>query len=147
EKDKKSFLRSLRQIQSSLESIGLKPKILDQEDWSKLVFEGLNLSRLEKIGMPSNLEKEDGASFESLEDFSPSLSQKVSLTDVVIHPDHLEIGDYLFRVITLAQLPESVTFAAMVNSFSSTPGFHFWIIQNIEICSQREQLRNLQVQR
>ena len=132
------FLRSLRQIESGFESLGLSPKRLTKEEWFHLVFEHLNLSRSQRVGFPT-LKEEDGL-------FDAPLGEQLHLSDLKVHSDAIEIGDYFFKVLTLKTLPEGQTFATMVDSFTKLP-FHFWLVQNILICEQKKEMQKLQLQR
>ena len=132
------FLRSLRQIESGFESLGLFPKRLTKEEWFHLVFEHLNLSRSQRVGFPT-LKEEDGL-------FDAPLGEQLHLSDLKVHSDAIEIGDYFFKVLTLKTLPEGQTFATMVDSFTKLP-FHFWLVQNILIHDQKKEMQKLQLQR
>ena len=132
------FLRSLRQIESGFEGLGLSPKRLTKEEWFRLAFEHLNLSRSQKVGFPT-LKDEAGL-------FEAPLGEQLHLSDLKVHPDSIEVGDYFFKVITLKTLPEGQTFATMVDSFTKLP-FHFWLTQNIFLCEQKKEMQKLQLQR
>ena len=132
------FLRILRQIESSFESLGFFPKRLQKEEWFHLLFEYLNLSRSQKIGLPTLKESSDI--------FGSPLGEQLHLSDLKVHPESIEIGDYFFKVITLKTLPESNTFVAMVDGFTKLP-FHFWLTQNIIIHEQKKEVAKLQLQR
>ena len=132
------FLRSLRQIESGFESLGLFPKRLTKEEWFHLAFEHLNLSRSQRVGFPT-LKEEDGL-------FDAPLGEQLHLSDLKVHSDAIEIGDYFFKVLTLKTLPEGQTFATMVDSFTKLP-FHFWLVQNILIHEQKKEMQKLQLQR
>ena len=132
------FLRTLRQVESAFEGLGLAPKRLQKEEWFHLIFECLNLSRSTKIGFPTLKE--------SSSIFGTPITEQLNLSDLKVHPDYLEIGDYFFKVITLKTLPEGQTFATMVDGFTKLP-FHFWLTQNILIHDQKKEMEKLQLQR
>ena len=132
------FLRSLRQIESSFEGLGLSPQRLKKEEWFHLIFEHLNLSRSQRVGFPT-LKEESGF-------FGAPLGEQLHLSDLKVHSDSLEIGGLFFQVITLSTLPEGQTFAMMVDGFTKLP-FHFWLTQNILIHDQKKEMGKLQLQR
>lgn len=135
---KEIFLRSAKKIESSLEHIGLKPQRLSEQEWFNLLFEFLNLSRSENLGLPNY--RGSGKLFEE------SLASQLALTDVEVQKDKIIIGDYLFRVITLKTLPDSVTYASMINEFTKLP-FHFWLSQNVHLLNQSQEREKLGLQR
>ena len=132
------FLRTLRQVESSFKGLGLAPKQLKKEEWFHIIFEYLNLSRSQKIGFPTLKE--------SISIFGSPLGEQLHLSDLKVHPEAIEIGDYFFKVITLKTLPEGQTFATMVDGFTKLP-FHFWLTQNILIHDQKKEMAKLQLQR
>jgi len=138
EKHKNKFLRSFKQIESSLKHAKLEPARLDNKTWFKLIFEYLNFSRSENYDVPTLREMNDV--------FSPPLIDQLCLSDIAIEKDKIKIGDYYFRVITLKTLPEGSTYASMIDEFTKLP-FHFWISQNINILNQSKELDRLGLQR
>lgn len=133
-----NFLKIARQTESSLLQSGLAPQRIKKEKFFEEIFTYLNMSRSEKIGVPT-LKEEDGL-------MCSPLSEQLILNDLRVHKDHLEIGDYLFKVITLKTLPEGQTYSTMVNDFLKLP-FHFWLSQNITVHDQKKEIEKLQVQR
>lgn len=131
------FMRSLEQVKDHLEGLDLKPTTLTKEQWHKLIFEYFNFERSQSIGHPMlrNSEKE----------FSPNLLEQCLLTDVLIHQDSVQIGDYFFRFVNLGLLPDK-TVASMADSLTKF-SFHFWISQSYEIKSQSSEAEKLQFQR
>lgn len=135
---KEKFLRAVKQYESILESAKLGAEALSSKEWFRLMFEYLNLDRVERIGAT---EYRDPASF-----LDPSVSEQISLTDFLWNQDAISLGDYKFRTITLAMLPEGLTFASMVNIFSSIP-FHFWLSQSIHLLDQSKEKSSLELKR
>jgi len=136
---REKFERSLRQIESSLTHGKLFPQKLSEKEWFNLCFGFLNLSRMESHGAPALRGQEDL--------FSPSINGQLTLTDIEVYQDHLRIGDYLFRTITLKTLPEGSTYSSMVNGLTSSLPFHFWISQNIRILDQTKERERLELKR
>ena len=136
QKHRAAFSRVVTQVESSLNASGLSAKRLTTEKWFSLLYEYFNLSRSEKLPCP----KLRGNSI-----FSPSLLSQLILTDTFLHKDHLEIGGYLFRVITLKTLPEE-TSASLIDVLLKLP-FHAWFSENIEILDQKKEYGRLQMKR
>ena len=134
EEHKNRFLRTKKQIQSSLEYAGLGPQNLTSVEWFEVLFRFFNLERSEKLKVPH---------FDSRADFT---SQFV-LTDLSVNKDYLQMGKYLFRTLTLKSLPEGESYASMVEGFLKSLPFHFWATQNIEILDQKKEVDKLQLQR
>ena len=137
-KHKAKFLLNVRQIKSSLALCSLSPKILKRNEWCKLLFDYLNPERAERIDFPSFQEKEGI--------FSSSLSDKLTLTDLSIYPDHIRLGSKFLRVVSLKALPNSYTQIGMIQSLLSLP-FHFLLSQNIRILNQTKERERLELKR
>lgn len=135
-KHKTDFTRQVTQVESSLSSAGLLPKRVNKEAWFHLLYEYFNLSRSEKLAAPNLREN-------SL--FPQSLCDQIQLTDLFIHKDYLQVGNYLFRTITLKTLPEE-THASVIDRLLKLP-FHFWLSQSIEILDQKKEYDRLQLKR
>ena len=133
------FERSLKQIESSLVSTRMNPKKLTEKEWFDLCFDYLNKSRVEKLGRS---ELREGSDL-----FDPSIGSQLTLSDVEVFRDHLKIGDYLFRAITLKTLPEGATYSSMIEELTSSVPFHFWISQNIHILDQTKEREKLELKR
>lgn len=131
------FMRSLEQVKDHLEGLDLKPVILDKTIWFKLIFDYFNLERTETIGSPELRDTTD--------DFAPNLLEQCLLSDVLIHPDCIQIGDYYLRFVNLGLLPDK-TVASMADSLTKLP-FHYWISQSLEIKPQAQETDKLQLQR
>ena len=129
---REDFLKSARHIRSSLENAELVPEELSSTGWFELLFQFLNLERSEKLKTPKLRDK--------------GISPQVVLTDLIVHKDALEFGKYLFRTITLKELPEGETTAATVEGFLQLP-FHFFISQNIRVENQKRETDRLQLSR
>ncbi len=110
--------------------------LLKKEEWFEVIFTYLNFSRAEKIGVPKFREN-------SLEH---TLADQVVLSDLIIDPNSLQVGDLKFRVLTLALLPEGSTRASMIDEFTKFP-FHFWISQNLKTLDQKKELSKLEINR
>ena len=135
---REKFVRVIRQAESLLSSAKLTPKLLSSSEWFELVFEYLNLERSEKIGP---------CKYRSPESFlDPSVSEQLTLTDMTWDKEAINIGEYKFRTISLALLPEGQTFASMGNIFSQVP-FHFWISQSIHLLDQTKEKSSLELKR
>lgn len=131
------FTRSFEQVKDHLQGLDLKPEILSKEEWHKLIFEYFNLERAESIGNPKLRD--------SSAELAPSILEQSLLTDVLIHPDSVQIGDYFFRFINLGLLPDR-TVASMADSLTKM-SFHYWISQSYEIKPQSNETEKLQLQR
>ena len=138
EKHKRDFLKEIRKIKSSLEFMELCPERLSKDRWFGLLFQYFNLSRSERIGIPSLREDSDL--------FGETLADQLVLTDVGIEKECLKIGDYYFKFVSLYTLPEGFTHAGMINSFLKLP-FHFWLSQTIIIHDQAKEIDKLKMQR
>ena len=138
ENHKRDFQKEQKKIINSLDLCGLSPKVLSRKEWFKIIFEYFNLARAEKIGIPR---LKDGDRL-----FEESLTEQSCLSDIGISKDCLKIGDYYFKFVSLATLPEGFTYAAMVADFLKLP-FHFWISQSILIHSQVKEIEKLKIQR
>ena len=135
---KEKFCRLVKQMDSLLDSAGLGPKPLTSQEWFSLVFECLNLDRVERIGKTS---------YRGPKSFlDPSVSEQLTLTDLLWDKEALCMGSYKFRAITLSLLPKKQTHASMVNVFSQIP-FHFWISQTIKILDQSKEIAALEFKR
>ncbi|MBX9765894.1 MAG: TraC family protein [Bdellovibrionales bacterium] len=136
---REKFVRSLKQIESSLAHARLSPQRLSEEEWFRLDFQYLNLSRSEKLGIPPLRINENL--------FDPTLPSQLTLTDAEVHQDHLKVGDYLFRTITLKTLPEGTTHSSMVDALTTALPFHFWSSQTIQILDQAKERSRLELKR
>ena len=137
---KEKFLRTLKQLESSIGHAGLGSENLSKEKWFSLLYEYLNLSRSEKLETPKLRENTE------TDPFMAPFSEQCCLTDWSIHGNHLKSGDHLFRVITLKTLPEGQSFAAMMERFLKLP-FYFWLSQTITVHDQKREIERLQLQR
>lgn len=137
---KEKFLRSIKQVESSLKHAKLEPEPVPQKDWFGLLYEYFNLSRSEKLECPHLVtETQDSL-------LPTSLADQCCLTDLAVYRDHLKSGDYLFRVLTLKTLPEGQSYASMMEPFLKLP-FHFWLSQVVQVYDQKRELEKLQLQR
>ncbi len=135
---REKFSRLVGQLESSLKQCKLAPASVGREEWFRLVFSYLNLSRSEKHGVPTLKD--------SIGPLTQSIISQLVLTDAEIKRDAVHMGDYFFRVLTLKTLPEGKTIAAMVDEFTKLP-FHFWISQNVSILNQRKEIERLELSR
>ena len=136
---REKFVRAIKQVEASLEHTGLTPRRVSEEEWFSLSFEYLNLSRSEKHGIPDLRVSDDL--------FENPLSDQLTLTDVEVHSDHLKIGDYLFRTLTLKTLPEGSTYSSMATELVNSLPFHFWTSQNLRILDQTKERERLELKR
>lgn len=134
---KDQFLRSVEQLLNHLQSLGLKPTTLNNDEWFKLLFDYFNLDRSEKIG-DAKLKSDQGG-------FPVTLLEQCLLTDVIIHQNFIKIGDYHFKFINLGILPDK-TIASMANALTKMP-FHYTVSQTLEMKSQAKERDKLQLQR
>ena len=135
---KAKFLRAVKGIESALAATGLVPTVLKHEEWFNLIFEYLNLDRTERIGTARYREPHSC--------LDPSVSEQLTLTDFIWDKSSITLGDYMFRTLSLATLPEGQTFAAMANMLSAVP-FHFWLNQNIHLLDQAREKSKLEMKR
>ena len=134
EEHKNRFLRTKKQVRSSLEYAGLGAEDLKPGEWFKALFRFFNLERSEKLEVPK---------FNLARDFSSQLV----LTDLSVSKDSLQMGKYFFRTLTLKSLPEGESCASMVEGFLKSLPFQFRVTQNIEILDQKKETDKLQLQR
>ena len=135
---KAKFLREVKGIASALATTGLAPQVLGQEEWFKLLFEYLNFDRTERIGTACYREPQSC--------LDASVSEQLTLSDLIWNKQAVTIGNYKFRTISLATLPEGQTFAAMAQVFASVP-FHFWLSQSIHLLDQAKEKSALELKR
>ena len=135
---KEKFSRLVGQLESSLKQCKLNPNRLSREEWFRLVFTYLNLSRSEDLGVPTLRE--------SVGPLAQPIASQITLTDMEVKRDAIRLGDQYFRVLTLKTLPEGKTMAAMVEEFTKLP-FHFWMSQNVAILNQRKEIEKLELGR
>lgn len=133
------FIRALKQVESSLVATKLSPVKVSESEWFNVCFDYLNMSRLEKHGRPELRDDK--------ELFSPPLPNQLTLSDVEVHRDHLRVGETLFRTITMKTLPEGSTYSSMIEDFTTSLSFHFWISQNIQILDQTKEREKLELKR
>lgn len=137
-KHRDRFQILLSQVEASLRSAGLKPARLSEKEWFDLCFSYLNFERSETIGVPEMRN--------TSEPLAPDLKTQLSLTDISVSEKQLEIGNLLFRTVTLALLPEGETYASMIENLTKLP-FHFWLSQNIRTLDQRKETEKLELSR
>ena len=138
EKRKEKFLRSVKSIESALDTAKLAPTSLKHREWFKLIFEYLNFDRVERIGTGKYREPQSV--------LDPSVSEQLALTDFIWDKEAITLGKYMFRAISLSVLPEGQTHAAMANVFSAVP-FHFWLSQSINLLDQAKEKSALELKR
>lgn len=137
-KHETSFKRELKQAESSLRHIGLRPRAISSEQWFSLCFDYLNLDRSSSIG-EAKLRNTSGL-------FEASFSSQLCLSDVTINNDHLKIGNKLMRAITLKTLPDGFTYSSMIEELCKLD-FHLWISQISKILNQETEKETLQLKR
>ena len=135
---KEKFLRAVKGIASALEAAKLAPQVLRREEWFGLLFEFLNLDRTERIGTAHYREPRNC--------LDPAVSEQLTLSDCLWNKEAITLGNYKFRTISLAVLPEGQTFAAMTNMFAAVP-FHFWLNQSVHLLDQAKEKRSLEIKR
>ena len=69
------------------------------------------------------------------------------LSDVSVHKNHLRMGKYCVRTLTLKNLPEGETYASMCRDFLSSLSFHFVVSQNIGVGIQKNEIDKLRFRR
>lgn len=135
---KEKFLILASQVESSLTSARLQPRRMSSEECFALSFGYYNFERAESLGMPGYRNP--------LEALAPSLSSQLTMTPMTVHNDHLEVGRYKFRAVSMNLLPEGETFSSMVDRLSKLP-FHFWMSQNIHTLDQKKEIEKLEMSR
>ncbi len=128
-----AFERHVKQIESSLQHCNFKPIKLKINEWFDLLYEHLNLDRLDKV---------QRAQYNAAGDFVSQLT----LTDLHVSKENIELGRLKFRTISLHTLPEGVSTASMVQSILKLP-FHCWISHTIEIPTQKKEMEKMAVHR
>ncbi|MCI5072650.1 TraC family protein [bacterium] len=128
-----AFERHIKQIESSLQHCNFKPIKLKNSEWFDMLYEHLNLDRLDKV---------QRAQYNTAGDFVSQLT----LTDLHVSKDNVELGRLKFRTISLHTLPEGVSTASMVQSILKLP-FHCWISHTIEIPTQKKEMEKMAVHR
>lgn len=132
------FFILISQVESALRSANLAPNRILKEEWFSLLFSYFNFDRAETLGTPMIRNP--------LDPMAPSLGSQLALSDIAVAEKHLEVGDMLFRVVTLALLPEGQTFSSMIEGLTKLP-FHFWVSQNIRTLEQRKEIEKLELTR
>ena len=135
---KAKFLREVKGIASALAATGLVPQVLKQEEWFGLLFGFLNLDRVERIGKARYRQPNSC--------LDASVSEQLTLTDCLWNKNAITLGNYKFRTISMATLPEGQTFAAMANVFAAVP-FHFWLSQSVHLLNQAKEKSKLELKR
>ena len=135
---KAKFLREVKGIASALAATGLEPQVLEQGEWFRLLFTYLNLDRTERVGTAGYREP--------MNCLDASVSEQLTLTDCLWNKDAITLGNYKFRTISLATLPEGQTYAAMTKVFATVP-FHFWLSQSIHLLDQTKEKSKLELKR
>lgn len=134
---RETFARSISQLESSLKDCGVFKERLSSKDWFSLMYEHFNLSRSEEHDAPI---------LKGPKVFSPSsLLSQALLTDIHLHKNHIEMGDYKFRVLSLKTLPDE-TYSGLIDGLLRMP-FHCWISQVVKICDQSKEYSALQFKR
>lgn len=137
-KHETNFKRELKQAESSLRHIGLRPRAISSDQWFSLCFDYLNLYRSSSIGEAKLRNTSDL--------FEASFSSQLCLSDVTINNDHLKIGNKLMRAITLKTLPDGFTYSSMIEELCKLD-FHLWISQSSKILNQETEKEALQLKR
>lgn len=135
---KAKFLREVKGLASALAAAGLVPTVLKAEDWFRLLHEYLNFDRTARIGTARYRQPHSC--------LDASVSEQLTLTDCLWNKDAITLGNYKFRTISMATLPEGQTFAAMANVFATVP-FHFWLSQSIHLLDQAKEKSKLELKR
>ena len=135
---KDKFLILVNQVESSLSSARLQPKRLNSEECFALSFGYYNFERTESLGVPKPRNP--------LEALSPSLASQLAMTPATVHEDHLQLGSYKFRAVSLNLLPEGETFSSMIDRLSKLP-FHFWMSQSVLTLDQKKEIEKLELAR
>ena len=135
---KAKFLREVKGIASALAATGLVPQVLKREEWFGLLFVFLNLDRVERIGTARYRQPHSC--------LDASVSEQLTLTDCLWNKEAVTLGNYKFRTISMATLPEGQTFAAMANVFAAVQ-FHFWLSQSIHLLDQAKEKSKLELKR
>ena len=138
DKRKAKFLREVKGIASALAAARLAPAVLKHEEWFKLLFEYLNFDRTARIGTARYRQPHSC--------LDASVSEQLTLTDYLWNKEAITLGNYKFRTLSMATLPEGQTFAAMANVFAAVP-FHFWISQSIHLLDQAKEKSKLEMKR
>jgi conjugal transfer ATP-binding protein TraC len=137
ESARERFSILLSQLEAGLRSAQVGPERLSKEAWFGLTFSYFNLERSEKTGVP--------VLRDPLDPLAPGLGEQLALTDISVSEKHLEIGNLLFRVVTLGLLPEGETYPSMIEGLKLP--FHFWVSQNIHTLEQRREIERLELKR
>lgn len=131
------FERLVNQLESSLIDCGVFDKRLSDKEWFRLLYEHFNLERSEEHSVPK---------LKGPRVFSPSsLLSQALLSDIGLSQNHIEVGKYKFRTISLKTLPDE-TFSGLINGLLGLP-FHCWISQVVKICDQSKEYSALQLKR
>ena len=134
-KHKDKFIRQMVNVSSALDSAGLQPKQLENQEWFNLIYARLNKERYTKLGAPR------------LKHFSQeSLNRQLTSTDMNINSDYISIGKLKYRLITLKSLPEGYSYPRMIDHLTSLP-FHLTAIQTISILDQKAEKSKLELKR
>jgi conjugal transfer ATP-binding protein TraC len=110
-------------------------KRLSREAWHQLLFEYFNLERSQTIGAPKLRDDQS----------TTPLVNQIILSDLFVHQDSIQVGNYFYRMINLSLMPET-TFASMVDLLCKLP-FHYYLNQTLEVKNQTGEVEVLQLKR
>jgi conjugal transfer ATP-binding protein TraC len=116
-------------IESALQNLGLKAKLLKSQELLTLVYKQRNPSRSVNLG---NFDPDD-------------VRYSVLFTDVGISDRGFSMGDFHFRLISLKILPDQ-TFSTMASRLRELP-FDSKLFLTIHVPDQQKELETLQTQR
>lgn len=130
EAHKAKFKRSIEAIESSLISCKLSPRKLEESDWRKLVYEYLNPSRSDFLDLPKK----------------GNFSNSLTLSDLIVGKNYLDLDGMKVCFINLKDLPDTHTYASMINQFSNLP-IDFEVVQNFKLGIQKKEIEGLKLKR
>jgi conjugal transfer ATP-binding protein TraC len=128
---KNKFTRSIEAIESTLRSLKFKPKRLTKDQFRFEIYSYLNPRRSNGFELPKT---------------SDEFPNSLTLSDLNLHSNYIEIDGYKLCFINLKTLPDTYTYASMIESFLNLP-FDYLLTQNIQIGKQKDEVEKIKLKR
>ena len=151
EKAEKDLMQTQSSIIAMLNTMGVEPQSMSQEEAWKLIYRFLNPKRSIEFLAPNLSHEHREQEFNQLElkilpELSlPSPREQLVFSDVIQGYETFFFDKTYHRIITLKTMPEE-THAAMVSRLTQLP-FHFWLDVHVKVPEQSTELSSLQRQR
>lgn len=125
----KTFKRKVREIQESLMSCGIEASTIPEIEIYRLMFNQWNPDHPVDARLST----------------ASDIRDQVCLTDLMVGPDHFQLGKFYHKVISLKILPEQ-TFSSMAEYLRDLP-FDSRLYLSIDVLDQAKEINSLQMQR